>query len=234
MGKIIDLNPRTALNKKWKKEKVLFKEFIGMMDDPWDDNTEELCNELIRWYEFGAKNGWTFESTTDTALPNYLRKDECLYPINMMVENLFPEGLLEQYWNGLQRCLAVYIKQFDLNNVVLHHKTFKMHKVLPKQGYHLWHFEDGNFEGNDRMLVYSTYLRVPEKGGETEFLYQSHRVKPIVGRTLIWPAGFTHLHRGNPPLDGEKIYITGWFSVAPTAEQFLDSNDERWKVAFDS
>jgi len=24
----------------------------------------------------------------------------------------------------------------------------------------------------------------------------------------------THMHRGNPPLDGEKMYITGWFCAA--------------------
>ena len=37
---------------------------------------------------------------------------------------------------------------------------------------------------------------------------------PEVGKLLIWPAGFTHMHRGNPPLEGEKMYITGWFTVA--------------------
>ena len=65
-----------------------------------------------------------------------------------------------------------------------------------------------------------TYLEVPKEGGETEFLHQSLRIKPIVGRTLIWPAGFTHMHRGNPPLDGEKMYITGWFNAAK-----IDIND---------
>jgi hypothetical protein len=40
------------------------------------------------------------------------------------------------------------------------------------------------------------------------------RVTPVVGRTIIWPAGFTHMHRGNPPLEGEKMYITGWFNVS--------------------
>jgi len=48
-------------------------------------------------------------------------------------------------------------------------------------------------------------------GGETEFLYQSIRIKPVAGRTLIWPAGYTHVHRGNPPIKGEKMYATGWF-----------------------
>ena len=27
-----------------------------------------------------------------------------------------------------------------------------------------------------------------------------------------WPAGYTHMHRGNPPLDGEKMYVDGWFT----------------------
>ena len=48
------------------------------------------------------------------------------------------------------------------------------------------------------------------EGGETEFLYQSKRFQPKRGQFLIWPAGFTHVHRGNPPLSGEKYISTSW------------------------
>ena len=96
----------------------------------------------------------------------------------------------------------------------LHSWMFKVHKVKEKQGYHVWHYENGRYEVRDRFLTYMTYLQAPLEGGETEFLHQSKRIDSVVGRTLIWPAGFTHIHRGNPPLDGEKMYITGWFNVA--------------------
>jgi hypothetical protein len=26
----------------------------------------------------------------------------------------------------------------------------------------------------------------------------------------VFPSGYTHTHRGNPPLSGEKIILTGW------------------------
>tara|TARA_B110000977_G_C10900447_1_gene425065 strand:- start:544 stop:753 length:210 start_codon:yes stop_codon:yes gene_type:complete len=58
-------------------------------------------------------------------------------------------------------------------------------------------------------------IEAPSRGGETEFLYQSMRVEPKVGQLTIWPAAFTHKHRGNPPLEGRKTYITGWFDVTP-------------------
>jgi hypothetical protein len=49
-----------------------------------------------------------------------------------------------------------------------------------------------------------------EEGGETEFLYLSQRVKPKTGRLVIFPSGYVHTHRGNPPLSGEKYIMTGW------------------------
>jgi hypothetical protein len=54
------------------------------------------------------------------------------------------------------------------------------------------------------------YLNDVEDGGETEFIYQSTRVKPKKGTVVIAPSSFTHTHRGNPPLNGEKYIFTSW------------------------
>ena len=99
-------------------------------------------------------------------------------------------------------------------NGPIYNDVFKIHKVRKSEGYHVWHYERSSPENIDRLMAYMTYLEVPKKGGETEFLHQSLRIDPVVGRTLVWPAGYTHIHRGNPPLKGEKMYITGWFNAA--------------------
>lgn len=46
--------------------------------------------------------------------------------------------------------------------------------------------------------------------GETEFLYYPRRIKPKQGTLIVFPGAFTHAHRGNPPLSGDKYIITGW------------------------
>ena len=61
-----------------------------------------------------------------------------------------------------------------------------------------------------RFLSFFWYLNDVEEGGETEFLYQSRRIKPKRGTMVICPSGFTHTHRGNPPLTGNKYMINGW------------------------
>ena len=91
----------------------------------------------------------------------------------------------------------------------------KIQKTLPSQGYHTWHIDHSNSSMYDayRALVFSIFLNTIEEGGETEFLHQSIRVKPVKGRCVIWPAGFPYVHRGNPPLKDTKYIITSWLSL---------------------
>ena len=61
-----------------------------------------------------------------------------------------------------------------------------------------------------RVLVWMTYLNDVADGGSTTFTHQDLEVQPQKGKTLIWPAEWTHAHRGNILNSGEKYIITGW------------------------
>ena len=60
------------------------------------------------------------------------------------------------------------------------------------------------------MLVGMVYLNTVQKGGETEFFHQEIKLKPVKGTLVIFPAGITHIHKGNAPVSGRKYIINKW------------------------
>lgn len=103
-----------------------------------------------------------------------------------------------------------YLRHYELYPP--HHviETWKYHIVCPYQGFHQFHHERG-YKDHKRRLTWMIYLNeVREDEGTTEFFHQHIKVKPKPGRMLIWPAEFTHKHRGNPMYTDVKHYITGW------------------------
>jgi hypothetical protein len=52
---------------------------------------------------------------------------------------------------------------------------------------------------------------MPDGEAETEFFHQRRRIKPTAGTVVIWPAGFTHTHKGNTVLTQDKYILTGWY-----------------------
>ena len=38
-------------------------------------------------------------------------------------------------------------------------------------------------------------------------------VEPVMGKTLIWPAEWTHAHKGNIVESGTKYIATGWINL---------------------
>ena len=73
---------------------------------------------------------------------------------------------------------------------------------------------------NSRSIAWMIYLNDVEEGGETEFLYQKKRYKPIANTALLWPGSLTHQHRGNPPLSGDKYILTGWYTPSSGMPRF--------------
>lgn len=198
-----------------------FKDFIGI----WKNNINvDDCNKFIEWYDFADENNFVVTTEQETGVRWRIdRKDESfVYPNSSQFAMYhFPaelnNGYMEQITENFHEYNDVYTSA-PANRIV--NPYFKIHKVKPGGGYHTWHYENSAWQFRDRFMAYMTYLKVPESGGETEFLHQSMRIEPEVGTTLMWPAGFTHQHRGNPPLKGEKMYITGWLIM--TTESIND------------
>lgn len=76
-------------------------------------------------------------------------------------------------------------------------------------GYKAWHCEHGPRKTSHRILAWMFYLNNAKSG--TEFMYHP-TIKAKRGRGVIWPAGWTHHHRGVIPNEGLKYIVTGWIS----------------------
>ena len=191
---------------------IEYKDFVGIYDN---SIPIKICEDFVENYETSKRNVELGDfSTPNLSGADRLDSYEFVTPV---ISTILPRPPVEQYFIYLKSCFGDYVRKYSIEfGGAFMNDTFKIHKVKKSEGYHRWHYENSSSVSLDRLMVYMTYLEAPKEGGETEFLHQSLRIKPVVGRTLIWPAGYTHMHRGNPPLDGEKMYITGWFKGART------------------
>jgi hypothetical protein len=115
---------------------------------------------------------------------------------------------LQYFWESYSQYINRYsiLEESSTNGI----SSIRLQKTQLGGGYHNWHHEIASPIVSNRILAWSVYLNTVANGGETEFLYQSLRINAEQGKLIIWPAGFTHTHRGNPPLSGDKYLLTGW------------------------
>ena len=149
----------------------------------------------------------------------------------------FSPGEARDLMQGINGCLYYYISEFSyLTNFNYVSAVVLMQKTAPTEGYHMFHAENLNYNNNIRTMAWMVYLNDVEEGGETEFLYQKKKFKPQKGDVLIWPGGFTHLHRGNPPISGDKYIATGWYqgSIGLTQVQTAGLNDKQYMESMDA
>ena len=114
---------------------------------------------------------------------------------------------------------------------VINHAGIHMKKYSSEKDHYVYHRDEdcADVEQFCRRLVMMFYLNDVEKGGETEFKYQGVKVKPTTGTLVIFPAGFTGKHRGNPPISGVKYIINTWLlRVAPILAENISANPDRF------
>ena len=183
--------------------------FIGS----WILEDIEMCDKIVNFFEknpayqgAGSIGGGVDESqkkTTDIPIkPKQLEQEK--YKI------------FKTYINNVVNCFNDYKEQWPFLNTIkgMEIGTFNLQKYSPGGHFSAVHTERGSSSTMHRVLAFMTYLNDVEEGGETSFHYYDINVQPKKGKTIIWPAEWTHAHSGGLVKKGSKYIVTGWIQFA--------------------
>ena len=195
-----------------------YENFIGLYPKAV---SAEKCNKIINYFEEMTEIQRNYNRQEVEGITTLLKKDDainCAMPkclnsdLSFVVGSNDPTSRIVS--EELSYCFTHYVDTFEtIKDTPMMAFYHKVQKTLPSGGYHVWHCEQNGGGQMRRILVYTLYLNDVEEGGETEFLYQQKRYPAKQGDICIFPAHFTHPHRGNPPLSGEKYIMTGWMEA---------------------
>ena len=180
--------------------------FIGI----WNLENNELCKDIINFFETNIdlqKDG-----TTGDGKKTELKKttDINIHPNNLKEEKFVH---IKNYIKSLHNCYLDYQEQWPflkdkINTVDI--PTFNIQRYNPGDHFSHIHTERSSLNSLHRVFAWMTYLNDVDDSGKTHFTHYDLKIKPEIGKTLIWPAEWTHAHRGEILNNGVKYIITGW------------------------
>ena len=180
--------------------------FIGA----WQLEDKTLCDELIQFFEQHQemqRQGVTLEGL-NPSVKNSL--DLSIAPSDM---NAPSHRAIKKYIGQLYACYMDYARQWPFLGQTfpaLDIGKFNLQKYNPGGHFARIHSERTDLASLHRLFAFMTYLNDDFEDGETHFIHQQLKVKPEKGKTLIWPAEWTHAHAGEVVNGGSKYIATGW------------------------
>lgn len=195
-----------------------YKDFIGLYKNVYP---EGYCQHLISEFERLLESGAGYSRQQGEGCHRHMKDDmQLIMNLKNYSTNFFNDyHVSDLFFSGLQKCYDMYIENYSvLKGSRIRSSIMKLQKTSPGGGYHIWHGEQNcnlPYDNSaNRVLVYMLYLNslTTEEAGETEFLYQKLRIRPEENLMVIWPAAYTHAHRGNVVHGlNDKYIVTGWF-----------------------
>ena len=164
--------------------------------------------------------GWYIDETLCNNIYNKGERDPSIF--NKGVKEYtdidleeFDTKICEDYCRELLKVTEEYKKLYPLCSQDLNMWGFtrpRIQRYDPNKFYSQLHCENTGVDiFIDRHLAYMTYVNDIRSGGGTEFIHQNLITPAEKGLTIIWPAGWTHYHRGVVSETETKYIITGWF-----------------------
>ena len=176
------------------KDFILHKESVLSSED---------CSSIITFFEDNS---------------HLHRKGQRCEDTEMFLETVGKSPINNLLARALSICIDQYQKDYPFVNKIKSWTiapTFKLQRYNVGEGYFTLHCEnDGGVDGyaEKRVLAWMVYLNDVTDGGETEFPTQEKKFSPRAGDVLIWPAYWTHPHRGIVSESQVKYIATGWYA----------------------
>ena len=173
-----------------------------------------LCDELIDYFEL--QKGKQTQGITGGGLKlgTKSRVDISVSPNEI---GLPGNEVFNKYFHALFSCHKDYLSQWPFFGAIgknLEIGRFNLGRYQSGDHFQGIHSERTNLSSLHRVLVWMTYLNDVDEGGSTYFSHYDLEVQPRKGLTLIWPAEWTHAHKGNLINVGSKYIITGWMNFS--------------------
>ena len=190
------------------ENKEMKNNFIGS----WIISNDNLFKNLINFFEknqnlqkqgtVGGGINLSIKKTKDIKIdPKDLEKEEYL--------------IFKEYMSELFKCYSDYKDQWPFIKQIFKSvdiPSFNLQRYLPGDHFSRIHTERGSVQFMHRIFAWMTYLNDvgEDANGCTYFPHFNLKIKPEKGKTLIWPAEWTHAHSGEILNNGKKYIITGW------------------------
>lgn len=167
---------------------------------------KNLCDKLIKYHQSNIE--YKIKGSFNNGNVNIEVKDS----IDVCFYNQTQNKDILSFFNILSESIQKYIKEFNIKYPLRTVNRNLIQYYPPKGGYKVFHCENENIATVKIKIVYMLYLNDLKKGG-TEFKYQNIKLKAKKGDLIIWPADFTHIHKGIISETEEKYIATGWFEM---------------------
>nr|WP_241467013.1 2OG-Fe(II) oxygenase [Prochlorococcus sp. MIT 0702] len=180
----------------------------------WEIEPLTICDDIIHNFETNnrAKQG---SGVSGDGQVNLTRKDSRDVNIRPRDYDLAGNEIFVSYLQKLTKCYQDYTDQWPfLKEAIpsLDVGAFNVQRYEAGQHFNKIHTER-DFSMMEREFAFMTYLNDVEDGGSTYFCHYDIQIQPKKGLTMLWPAMWTHAHKGNVVKSGKKYIITGWMDL---------------------
>jgi hypothetical protein len=196
----------------------MFNNYIYYSDDPIV--TSEFCNKLINKFnndkhthagvcgtnKDGASVNTDIKQSTDLFIYNttkYHFESQTLEKALMLS--------LKEYGSLLEQTAPEMVYPMFRRNAYI--TGFNIQHTKPEE-FFTWHSDDywepEHTDGYFRAISYLIYLNDVTEGGQTEFI-DGQLIQPKQGHICFFPCTWSFVHRGVPPISGDKYLIAGWW-----------------------